>query len=292
MVGYIFAFISSVFFSLYVVPRKLCHLHPVIFSFFMSLSFFIGSLFIYLLQPIIGFHEALSIKLFWSILAGIIWATSFVLFVNSIDLIGLSKSNQWKNLQGPVSVFLSLIILSEFTKASPTLTIFAAMAIFISALLFNITNKVDKVQNSRGVYFALLSGLGFGTVAVIQKYLTTTVGVYSQQVFWSLSIALCLLIYILMTKKIRELQNGKTKDYILSGMAGLLYLGASFAQLFSYNYLAASISFPLIQMNALWTVAIGIFVFKEIDFRKHYARVLLGMLFTVVGIILLALAKK
>lgn len=292
MLGYIFAVISSLFYSLYVVPRKLSKLSPVIFSFLMSVGFSISSIVLFLLQPLIQFHETPSFVLLWSLLAGMIWATSFVLFVTSIDLIGLSRSNQWKNLQGPVNVVLSLLLLGEINKTNPLFVIFAAITIFLSALFFTTTSDTKKQINIKGIYLALLSALGFGSVATIQKYVTSYVGVYSQQLVWSLSIAISLFIYILIQKKFYDIFNGAKRDKILSLSAGFLYQGASLFQLFSFKYLVASISFTIIQMNALWTIMIGIFVFKEINLKKYSHKVITGLIFTIVGIFLLVLARK
>lgn len=291
MLGYIFAVLSSLFFSFYVVPRKLSKLPAIIFSFYMALGFSISSCVLYLFQPLIQFHEKLSIVLLWSFLAGIIWATAFVLFITSIDLIGLSRSNQWKNLQGPVGVILSLIILGEFAKINPLYAIIAAIVIFISALLFTAPSSDGKRIDYKGVGFALLSALGFGSVAVIQKYVTTNVGIYSQQVVWSISILMSLFTFITATNKFRQLKVDGGERLLGLG-AGLLYLGASLLQLFSFRYISASISFTIIQMNALWTVGIGIFIFNEIDIKKYYKRIILGVLFTLCGIFLLVVAKK
>ena len=60
MTGYILALISSFFFGLYVVPRKLTNINPLHFSLLMSAGFFIGSAALYLLQPIIQFHETIN----------------------------------------------------------------------------------------------------------------------------------------------------------------------------------------------------------------------------------------
>lgn len=293
MPGYIFAIASSLFFSLYIIPRKLSMLTPELFSFLMSFGFFIGTVFIYLVFPSLHLAEQFSPILSWSVVAGLVWAISFVSFVKSIDYLGLARSNQWKNLQGPVGVLLALLILGESAQTSPFLAVIAALFVFASALAFTISNGVDKkVEEKRGVILALFSGLGFGTVAVIQKYVTSNVGVYTQQVVWSWTIFVSLLIYLLFRRSLTSLINHSKKDLLLAFIGGFVYLGASYFQLFSYKYIAASIGFTVIQMNALWTILIGIFVFKEINLKVHYKRVLIGLLCAIVGIIILAFAKR
>jgi len=258
----------------------------------MAVSFSVSSIILYLFQPILKFHEILSPILWWSVGAGIIWATSFVLFVTSIDSIGLSRSNQWKNLQGPIAVLLSLLILGEASITNPLFAILAAVSISISAIYFSSTLIEKNRIQIKGIYLAATSAIGFGSVAVIQKYVTSHVGVYSQQVVWSISIATSLFIYILIRRKSKQILNSSNKEKFLGFAAGFLYLGASLFQLLSYNYLPASISFTIIQVNALWTILIGIFVFKEIDIEKYYQKVSLGFIFTIVGIVFLVFARK
>lgn len=293
MFGYVLALISSIFFGLYAVPRKLTKIDPVLFSFLMSLGFFVGSVLLYIAQPILKFHETINITLLWSLLAGVIWATSFTLFVGSIDKIGLSRANQWKNLQGPVGVILTLIVLSEYQTTNPFVAVLAGLAIFISAVFFSATLKDhDRKIKMSGIWFSVLAGIGFGTVTLFNKYVTTTVGIYSQQVVWSFGIAFSLYIYILLSKRQQDIAKITRKDLKLGLLAGFLYLGASFFILASYKYIDAAIGFTIVQLSSLWTIGIGIFLFKEIDAKKYQKEILLGVLFTIIGIVLLVFAKK
>lgn len=294
MLGYLLAVVSSIFFSLYVIPRKLSKLSPLYFSMLMGLGFFVSSVILYAFKPLLGFHETWSGNLWWSVLAGIIWAAGFVALVKSIDSIGLARSNQWKNLQGPIGVVLSLIILGEYATTKPTFALLAGVAVFLSAVCFTISQShEDRKANLNGIYMATLSGLAFGIVTVINKHVTSTVGVYSQQIVWSMAIFLSLLFCILVQRKLRKgLTTIPHKDILLGLGAGVLYLGASFFMLQAYRYIPAAIGFTIIQLNAIWTIAIGILVFKELSFRAHYKRISLGLLLAVGGIALLALARK
>lgn len=293
MHGYFFAITSSLFFSLYIIPRKLSKQPPLFFSFFMACGFSIGSILIYVFFPNLHTNEIVNYHLWWSVLAGSIWAAAFVAFVTAVDYLGLAKSNQWKNLQGPVGVLLSLLVLREFTSANPIFTILAALLVFISALFFTMPNLDQKrSEMKKGISLALLSALGFGSVATIQKYVTTEVGIYAQQVVWSISIVFSLLAIIARKRKLNQIREQKISELKLSVFAGFAYLGASYLQLISYQYIEASIGFTLIQMNALWTILIGIFIFKEIDLKIHGRRVLLGFLCALLGILVLSFAKK
>ena len=102
-----------------------------------------------------------------------------------------------------------------------------------------------------------------------------------------------MLLCVLLQEKLRKsLTSIPHKDVLLGLGAGVLYLGASFFMLQAYRHIPAAIGFTIIQLNAIWTITIGILVFKELSFKAHYKRISLGLLLAIVGIALLALARK
>jgi drug/metabolite transporter (DMT)-like permease len=60
----------------------------------------------------------------------------------------------------------------------------------------------------------------------------------------------------------------------------------------SYSYIPASISFTIIQLNALWVMAIGIIFFKEIDYKKNIWRIFGGIFFAIIGVFFIILCKE
>lgn len=294
--GIIYAILSSVFFGIYIVPKKLTKIHPTVYTVFMGLSFFIAALTSYFIKSrsAVGVETLFDTLMLFAILEGILWSLGSIFFLTAIDKIGITKSNQWKNLQGPIGVILSLIVLSEYQTTNPYITGIAGIAIFISALFFNIAkNKQEKSLNKHGIIWALLSGVFFGLVAVINKYLTNESGIYAQQVFWSLSIfTTALIIVLIRNQQLNQLLKPKRNDLLLGFAGGLLYFGASFFMLKAFDLIEASVAFTIIQLNALWAITIGILVFKEISLRRHWVRITLGLVFTIVSILLLTLAKK
>src|SRR3989338_5590263 len=277
---FLLAVVSSLFFSLYVVPRKYSILSPVHFGLFTGLGFFVGSLLLLFLQPVLQFDEVLTIDLLWSVAAGIVWAYGLVMLIRAIDAIGLSRSNQWKNLQGPIGVLLSLILLGEYAITNVSYVLFAALAMFASAIFFTIRETVEEQRvGDRAIYFALMSAVAFGVVTIINKHVTMVSGVYLQQIVWSSSIFLSLLVYMLWSNgTVRSIFAVPRRQITLGLLAGFLYLGASYFMLTAYRHLPASIGFTIIQLNAVWTIAIGIFFFKEIHAQRHLWRVAFGLI--------------
>jgi glucose uptake protein GlcU len=45
------------------------------------------------------------------------------------------------------------------------------------------------------------------------------------------------------------------------------------------------------QFNAVWTILIGVLIFKEINWRKHWLRLLVGIILAIVSIGLLVLGR-
>lgn len=127
---------------------------------------------------------------------------------------------------------------------------------------------------------------------MINKLVTNQVGVYSQQVVWSFSMFISMLIYLSYKKEIKQLKITTLKNNTLGLLAGFIYLGASFFMLQSYKFITASVGFSIIQLSSLWTILIGVLVFKEINIKKYYKEILFGIFFALLGVILLTLSKR
>jgi glucose uptake protein GlcU len=292
MLGIIFAAISSVFFGLYIIPRKLSKLPAIQFSTLMALGFSVGSALLYLLVMFFQKNETLKdADLWYAVFAGILWATALVLLVKSIDVIGLARSNQWKNLQGPIGVILALVVLNEYISVNVYFATGSGLAIFASALLFSIRSEDSVKVDRMGILLAVMSGVLFGTVSLINKYVTDNAGIYSQQVVWSLSILGSLLAYQSLTGKFTKKLLKVNKEVAIGVGSGLLYLGASVFMLLAFSQIEASIAFTIIQMNFLVVILLGIFAFKEFRFKGNEFRILSGLMFAILGIILLSLAR-
>lgn len=287
LIGYIYALIVSFLFSLYFVPRKISTLSPAAYTMFVGFGFFVPSI-LYCLT-LNDFSILTTPILLLCALVGVLWMVAFVFFTISIDKLGLSRSNQWKNLQGPIGAILSLLILSEYQSANIFLVLAAITAIFISAVLFSVKKDSEKRIDTKGIYFAVIAGFLFGLNSVIQKYVTMNFAqIPPQQLYFSAGVFLSALLYLyLKDKKLSAFKTTFSKNGILALTAGALYFSANYFQIKSNQIIPNSVSFTLIQFNAVWTVLIGILIFKEIDLKKHWKRVGLGLIFAVLSIIIL-----
>ena len=74
-------------------------------------------------------------------------------------------------------------------------------------------------------------------------------------------------------------------------IGGVLFFCNSSFLVLAYSYLEGCVVLMLHQLNAIWLFLLGVFVFKEIDFKKHWLRLIVGLVFSAVGLFMLVLAK-
>lgn len=281
--GYLYAIVSSLFLTLYALPKKKCKLQPYTYVLFMGVSSFLLAIIFYLL---FGINESLFNNwLIVSFIGGIVWFIASALFFYCVDKMGVAKASEFKSLQGPIGSILILTILSEFVGLNIYLLLLAIVFMFLSAYTLVINDNKSKNISFTSIFWALISALMYGVSGFIRKVVTLEGFVYSQQIYTSLGIMLSAFLYTIIKDKKIILDN--KKSCLLAYISGISHYLASFFMLISYKYIEGSIAFTIIQLNSIWTCLIGIFIFKEIDYKKYYKRLLFGLLFAVIGIILL-----
>jgi len=284
------------FSALYVVPRKLSRQKPIVYALIMGGGYFSASLAGYIILKMTGFiTEPLILPFFHTILSclnGVLWLVASVSVLISIDKIGLAKSNQWKSLQGPVGAFLILTLLSEFLVVNLVYLILAIILITLAAVMFTTRDSDSCKPNKAGIFYALIAALFFGIYAFIKKILTDEGILFTQQIYTAIFVVVSAAIYFLIKNRNDSIDIQKSKrEIFLPLMGGLLFfLNASF-NILSYKFIEGSIASMLHQLNAVWLLLLGVFVFKEIDYRKYWVRLVVGLSFSVIGVVMLLLAR-
>ena len=141
LLGVILSILVSILFSTYAVPRKFSQQNVILYTMYVGLAYFFGSIIWCTVIWSLNIYPKENLLDWWhlfSVLRGFIWTGGIVCFNLAIDKIGLSKFNQWKNLQGPIGSILVLAILNDVSGAKIIFLILGIIAILISALLFTI----------------------------------------------------------------------------------------------------------------------------------------------------------
>ena len=290
--GILFSILSALFFGLYTLPKKLSKLPPFMYTILMAVGFTVSSSLAYLMYLATGNPFDLNnANLLYSALAGVLWAIAFTLLVASIDRIGVVRSNQWKNLQGPIGVGLNLLFLGEAARVNPYLALIAGVLIFLSAVFFNNKSATQTKANDKGVWLAIASGVLFGLVSLINNFVTKTAGIYNQQLVWSVSILITMVVLAVAFKKFSLIELKNIKEFSLATFSGVLYFGASVFMLLAFKNIESAIAFNITQLSFLVVVVAGVFYFKEYNLKAHWKNLLLGTLLAVIGVFVLSFAR-
>ena len=223
---------------------------------------------------------------------GIVWTIASVCVLISIDRIGLAKSNQWKSLQGPIGAFLILIFFSEFLTANAVFIILAMVFMTLAAMMFSTREKNDALVDKSGIVYALIAAFFYGISALLWKFLTNEGVFFAQQVYQSLFVFISAVVFVLIKYKSLKIEaTGIKREITLPLVGGALFFGNASFYLLANNYIEASIAFMLHQLNAVWLLLFGVFMFKEIDYKKYWLRLVIGLIFSGVSVFMLILAK-
>jgi glucose uptake protein GlcU len=117
-------------------------------------------------------------------------------------------------------------------------------------------------------------------------------GTQAQQLYFASFVFISAAVFVFIKhRNLKALRDIKQKDNWLGILGGALYFFASLTSIISNHFIPASIAFTIIQFNAVWTILIGVLYFKEINLRKHWLRLLFGIVLAAVSIWLLVIAK-
>ena len=329
--GVVLSLIVSVLFAVYAVPRKYSKQSPALYTMWVGVAYFAGSIALCSVVWGLGLREQenlIDMRHLLSALRGVVWVCGTASFNIAIDKIGLVRFNQWKNFQGPIGTLLMLSFLDEVVGAKAVWLLLGMTAMFISAVLFTITwepwergrprRRTIKINGRAegahlqvetrhalslplwlcnytspaisGILYALLAAACFGFTAFINKIVTTQGFIYSQLLYHSLSVVVAAtIIFIIQTGKPKEILR-VSRECLPPAMSGAMFLTATILSIFSYTMIAGGVAWSITQLNAVWTILIGIFIFREVSFRKHRRRIISGFAFAMAAIAFLLFA--
>ena len=292
--GVIFSIIVSVLFAVYAVPRKFSSMNAALYTFWTGAAYFAGACLVCAAVWGFGLGEPEDMTSSWhwlSLLRGVIWALGTVAFNMAIDRIGLARFNQWKNLQGPIGSILMLCFVTDVAGEKIVWVALGTVAMFVSAMLFTIKSDGGGQKSALGgILLALFAAVCFGATAFINRLITAQGFIYSQLFFHSLAVTVTALAAFLITKRTPKEIFRPDKTVLLPMMTGVMFLAATVLTIFSYMQIPGSVAWSITQLCAMWTMLIGIFVFKEVRFRAHRTRIIAGFAFAFAAIGLLFFA--
>ena len=113
----------------------------------MGIAYFIGTMILVVILWGLRIEEPENLLNPWhllTVLRGFIWLLGMAAYNLAIDKIGLTRFNQWKNVQGPVGSFLILFVLADVVGIKILWLVLGMAVMFASALMFQITTDEEK----------------------------------------------------------------------------------------------------------------------------------------------------
>jgi len=325
--GFIFSLIVSILFAVYAVPRKFSKQNVILYTMWMGIAYFFGTIVLITIIWGFGFEEPENLLSPWhllTVLRGFIWVLGMAAYNLAIDKIGLTRFNQWKNIQGPVGSLLILFIIADMTSLVKMFFLLFGMTImFCSALIFqvktdtelgrqNITDGLNvpeglsvKKNKILGILYALFSGVCFGFSALFNSIvsrpaITGERFTFAQLLYHSISLIIfSVIFYMIIGNKPSEPSTAKqrlndifkiNKKTWLPFVSGAMFLCATLLTIYSYRMIPNAVAWSITQLNVFWTFIIGIFIFKEVNFKLYWARLLAGVLLAAAACVFLYLA--
>ncbi|MCL2720208.1 MAG: GRP family sugar transporter [Treponema sp.] len=313
--GFIFSLIVSVLFAVYAVPRKFSKQNVILYTMWMGIAYFFGTIVLITVIWGFGFEDPENMLSPWhllTVLRGFIWVLGMAAYNLAIDKIGLTRFNQWKNIQGPVGSLLILLIIADMTSGIKVVFLFIGMTVmFCSALFFQIKTDAELgIQNVKdglkvpqgitagknkilGILLALFSGVCFGFSAffnsiVSRPSITGDRFTFAQLFYHSMSLIIfSVIVYLIIGNKPSEPSTVKQRfnDIIrinkktwLPFISGAMFLCATLLTIYSYRMIPNAVAWSITQLNVFWTIIIGIFIFKEVNFKQYWLRLSIGVL--------------
>jgi len=316
VLGFGFSLIVSILFAVYAVPRKFSKQNVILYTMWMGIAYFFGTIVLISIIWGFGFEEPENLLNPWhllTVLRGFIWVLGMAAYNLAIDKIGLTRFNQWKNIQGPVGSLLILFIIADMTSPIKVLFLLLGMTImFGSALLFQVKTDAELCKKNaldknvlKGILFALFSGVCFGFSALFNSIVSRPAIVgerftFAQLLYHSASLIIfSVIFYLIVGNKPSEPSTAKqrlkeifiiNKQTWLPFASGAMFLCATLLTIYSYRMIPNAVAWSITQLNVFWTILIGVFIFREVSIKQHWLRLASGVIMALGACYILFLA--
>lgn len=278
-IGFIYAILSMIAWGTFLVPFKKIKANVYYSQFLICSGIFITSM-------IISFMFNFPLKLtFYGLLSGIIWAIGNLLSLLAIEDIGISRANPLWMVNNIVGFLWGVLLFNELTGfMSIVLGSIGVLCIFIGCIFIGrIKKQVKETARKRGIIFAIVAGILFGSTYVPFKMF----GTIGNEYFFQMSIGLILTSTVIFLLK----KSIPTKLQIKKGfMSGIIWSIGNLFGTYTVAILGISRGLPLTQLAVLISTTWGLFYFKEFKEKNQIFQIILSSLIIVIGAVLLGLA--
>ncbi|MBU0607503.1 MAG: GRP family sugar transporter [Armatimonadetes bacterium] len=293
--GYGLATLALVFFGLYMVPRKLTGMRDRPFVLSMSVGIVLTTTLCSLLvhhTPLVTSHPGAL----YALACGPLWFIGILLYSVSVSEMGLTLSTPIKNTTAVLGTLVGLIVFAEWRETKPLEAVLGSLLVVVSAVIISRTGENDcrrSCLSVKGTLAALGAACGFAAYTLPLKYAQrlgldtiTLVAIMG----WGI-IATAALAYAVSHHRWRDWWGHPRREHGYALLCGAIWVVATYAMSEAILRIGLAITWPFTNLNTIVTVACGILFFHEINVRKFWRVLLLGLAVGVIGVGLLGLAR-
>jgi glucose uptake protein GlcU len=313
-IGFIGGLTAGLFFGLYPIPRR--YVKFGINDYMISMS--LGVLFFSIMAAIIGKIPVFALSLNqWliGILAGICWCLGTILYVYSVDCIGIGRSTPIKNLTAILGIIFGLIIFKEYQTLNLTKTIslvigtglliysgkilgviqgqenIARASCPVNIIVPDFFHKNRKNALTAGWILALGAALMYAIFSVPVRILSDSTNTVYQ--FLPAVAIGALTISLILDKLFTSRHTWRKisfKGHLLALSSGGLWSIAFIGLATGLKYLGVSIGWPLANSSTVFSVIYAVFIAQEINYKINKKTIISGLCLGILGIIFLGLS--
>lgn len=319
LIGIFFSLLAAVFLGLYPVPRRYVDFgindYMISMTIGVMISSSILSMLFFVFSENAGILGLSAVQWGLALLAGIIWTSGAVLYVSSVDCVGVGRATPFKNFSVVVGLLIGLIGFQEYqelTVLKVLLIILGSTAIvFAGKTLGYIEGRVDlsrptcpvdsiipeffgeerKTPLIAGGVLALGAATLYGLMLAPVRMLTSS----TDNVFQFLP-AVGIGAFLTAVTADRFLTTRHTwlrvpvNEHFIAMFSGLLWVIAFTGLAIGLKLAKISIAWPIVKSSTVFAVLYGVFA-KEISFDENKEKILQGILLGILGVILVGLSR-
>ena len=292
IIGFALGILSALFFTVYILPQKLARADTTTYLWMLGVGVMVTALVPYV---IVGCpHAATGLERGAGLLCGVVWGIGTLCFAGSVDRIGLALAAPFKNTTGVVGTLVGLILLQEWKTTDPILCTIGSILIVAAAIVIGMTGKTDAPKRSAvGVAMALGAAVCYSSYLYPMKLVVARIG-YWEFIPWMAAGILLTATFAVLGRPggLRDFVSYAPRVYLFSLLGGVAWTLALICLSASMVMVDLSVAWSLAQLNTVPAVFLGILVFREIRFRDHKAKIIIGLLAATIGTVLLGMAKR
>lgn len=299
--GFALALFAMVLYGVYMVPRKKSSISAGAFTFWMGVGILLGTSIIGLVSGDVGrINPAEYLLIFVS---GVVWATGTHAYSVAVKMIGLSRSTPLKNVSAVLATLAGIIIFGEFSfqnHLAIVMVIAGSVAITVSA---SILARVEAPEldapvktNPRYLLYGILCSLWAAvaySVYTIPMKIAYSHGISPSGFLFYMGhgcfVGMTVMALFAGAKQGKGIVTWK--DRWLAQLSGAMWAVGSVCANIAVGRIGVAVTWPLTK-NTVIAVAYGVIILKEVDIIKHKKDLRYGILLSIVGVILLAVAMS